>query len=139
MATTTSDVTEVSVDYLRKLNASLTDILHQVNARLSAGTTSEPVDVNLQVSAGSPGDGSGLTFDAAAALNQALSTMGGSVHDQLQWLSGVLTAMIGEVNAAITAVGTANHLNDEQVDALITKFENTIGVHNPFFARISSK
>lgn len=141
MAAHTSDVTEVSVDYLRRLNAALTDILQQVNARLSGGTAPDsqtvlvsPVDTSLQVSAGSPGDDSGLTFDAAAALNQALSTMGGSVHDQLEWLSGVLSAMIGEVNAAIAAVGNANHLNDEQVDALITEFENTIGVHNPFFA-----
>lgn len=141
MTSNTSDVTEVSVDYLRRLNVALTDILQQVNARLSGGTAPDsqtvlvsPVDSGLQVSAGSPGDDCGLNFDAAAALNAALSTMGGSVHDQLEWLSGVLSAMIGEVNAAIAAVGNANHLNDEQVDALIAEFENTIGVRNPFFA-----
>jgi len=138
MAAHGGGVTEVSVAYLQQLNTSLTDILHQVTGRLtgagpatstSPATLIEPVDADLAVKAGRPGAG-GLDFDAAAALNSALSDMGGSVHDQLDWLRGVLSSMIGEVNDAITAVGNVNHLNDEQADALISEFERTIGVHH---------
>lgn len=135
------DVTEVSVAYLRQLSAALNDVLQQVNARLNGATTpngrtvlTEPVDSSLQISAGGPGDGSGLTFDAAAALDDALSTMGGTVHDQLGWLSRVLSAMISEISDAIAAVGKADYLSSEQVDALIREFENTIGVHHAFSA-----
>lgn len=133
-----SGVTEVSVAYLRGLSASLGDILkevnHQLNGQGSATSTTsltDLVDSDLQVLAGSPCGGSGLNFDAAASLNTALSTMGGSVHDQLQWLSTVLSAMIAEVNTAIKAVGKAETLNNEEVDALIAEFEQTIGVHYP--------
>jgi len=138
MAAQNGGVTEVSVAYLRQLNASLADILHQVDGRLAdVGTATwtspaaliEPVDAGLHVKAGGPGAG-GPDFDAAAALNAALSDMGGSVHDQLEWLHGVLTAMIGQVNDAIAAVGAVNYLNDEQADALISEFEHTIGVHH---------
>lgn len=140
MTSHNADLTEVSVAYLQQLAAAFQDMLGQVNSQLSGGTQggpvvlTDPVDSTLQVSAGSPGDGTSLTFDAAAALNDALAAMGGSVHDQLEWLSGVLSTMIGEVNNAIAAVGNTNHLNDEQADALIREFESTIGVHHAFLA-----
>ena len=138
MAVNNGGVTDVSVAYLRQLNASFADILQQVNDQLNGKTTAtatapaaliEPVNADLQVKAGSPGAG-GPDFDAAAALNAAMSDMGGSVHDQLDWLRRVLSTMIGEVNDAIAAVGTVNHLNDEQADALVSDFEHTIGVHH---------
>jgi hypothetical protein len=132
--TSTANVTELSVTYLRGLSASLSDILSQVNAQLdgtgpaSPSALLAPVNADLTVKAGGPA-GDGQEFDAGAALNTALAALGGSAHDQLSWLSGVLSAMIGEVATAIAAVGKTEHLNDEQADALISEFQNTIGKH----------
>jgi hypothetical protein len=132
--TATANVTEVSVTYLRGLSTSLSDILSQVNAQLdgtgpaSPSALLAPVNASLTVGAGGP-VGDSQVFNAGAALNTALATMGGSVHDQLNWLSGVLSSMIGEVSAAITAVGKTEYLNDEQADALISEFQSTIGTH----------
>ena len=132
--TASNNVTEVSVTYLRGLSTSLSDLKNQVNDELNGtgpaapSAVLEPVSAELKVSAGGP-VGNGQEFDAGAALNAALGALGGSVHDQLNWLSGVLAAMIGEVSAAIAAVGRTEYLNDEQADALISEFQSTIGKH----------
>jgi hypothetical protein len=128
-------ITSVSLTYLNNLETSLQDVLTLVNKQIQGeGATSDPtttlwidpVDYSLTVNAGGVGQGRNVTFDAGAALNQALSTMGGSVHDQLIWLRKVLTEMITEVSVTIKNFGTSQDANNEAVGQLVTEFQSTI-------------
>jgi hypothetical protein len=129
--TASGSPTQVSVGSLEELRGSLQDILDQVNAQLSGQSPEgdgpvviDPVNSDLVVQAGGTVD-----FNAAADLNTALSLMGGSVQDQLTWLSKTLTAMIGEITTSIGSLTSTETLNTSQVNALISEFENTIGIH----------
>src|SRR5258708_17052848 len=94
-------VTQINADYLNKLKASLQEILTEVEQQLTGmGTTGvtssttnyiSPVDNTLTAMAGS------TNFNAAAAFNNALKSMGGSVHNQLEWLKKVLTHITTEI------------------------------------------
>jgi hypothetical protein len=123
--------TQVSVGSLEQLRSSLQDILNQVNAQLSGQAPEgqgpvvlSRVDGDMVVKAGCQ-----VEFNAAVSLNAALSAMGGSVQDQLIWLSGVLTAMIGEINTSIGSLTSTETLNVAQVNTLIGEFANTLGLH----------
>jgi hypothetical protein len=126
--TTLWQPTHVSVGYLQQLQASLSDILAQVNAQLAGqsggpATPEQIVDSDLGVQAG----GGGVAYDAAEMLNRALSTMGGSAQAQLTWLSGTVTAMIGQITTSIDSLSGTNTLNTEQADALIAEFDTDTG------------
>jgi hypothetical protein len=131
------NVTHVEVAYLNKLKAALSEMRTQVEEQIRGqGATSDPtttqwidpVDSALRVSAGGVGAGAGSTFDAAAALSTALSSMGGSVHDQLAWLDKVLGDMINQITATVKSFGTTESVNQDSVDKLISEFQATIGV-----------
>jgi hypothetical protein len=128
------NVTHFSVAYLNKLKARLAEMQAQVTDQMSGQggsadpTTSlwiDPVDSALSVRAG--GAGASATFDAASALNTALTSMGGSVHDQLAWLRKVLGDMIDEITVTVNSFGTTESVNNEIMDKLISEFKTTIG------------
>jgi hypothetical protein len=132
---TTPNVTQINKDYLNQLKTQLTAILNEVDQQLQGmgayngpGSTGwlNPVDQTLVVSAG------GNSFNAASQLNNALKTMGGSVHDQLTWLKKVLTDMTNEITTTVDAMSNTETLNTETVDQLITDFQSTINdMNNP--------
>lgn len=123
-------VTQIDASYLDTLKNQLTDLQHQVEQQLNglgtAGATPEtvsfiePITSSIKVAAGAS------SFDAGAALNTALGTMGGSVHDQLTWLDKVLGDMISEITTTVASFHGTESLNNESVDQLITDFQNTI-------------
>jgi hypothetical protein len=127
-------VTEIDQTYLTNLQTTLQDILTGVEGQLrglgTAGANSTstiyigPVDSSLTVKAGP------TSFDAGAALDAALKTMGGSVHDQLEWLEKVLTDMISEINTTVSSFGASEQLNEESVDQLMSDFQTTISDMN---------
>jgi hypothetical protein len=133
--TSSENVTHFSVAYLNKLKARLAEMQGQVTDQMRGQgastdpTTSlwiDPVDSALTVRAG--GAGANATFDAAAALNTALTSMGGSVHDQLAWLRKVLGDMIDEITVTVNSFGTTESVNNEIMDKLISEFKTTIGM-----------
>jgi hypothetical protein len=130
------NVTQVDLTYLKRLKSALGSMQTQVEDQIKGqgnssdpGTTGwvGPVDSSVTVRAGGVGAGSGSAFDAAASLTSALSSMGGSVHDQLAWLDKVLGGMISEITATENAIGTTEGANHESVDNLISEFRTTIG------------
>jgi hypothetical protein len=130
MASDSGNVTQISPDYLKQLANQLDGILGEVNDQLKGigGSTSSnttqwipPVNSSLTVSAGSK------SFDAAAALDQALGAMGGSVNSQLTWLQKTLNDMINEINTTVNSFGNVDSINSESVTQLINDFQNTIG------------
>jgi hypothetical protein len=136
-----NNVTQVDLTYLKTLKSTLGSMQTQVEDRIKGQGNSDdpgttlwigPVDSSLTVRAGGvgAGSGSGSTFDVAAALTSALSSMGGSVHDQLAWLDKVLGDMISEITATENAIGTTEGANHESVDNLISEFRMTIGTIN---------
>jgi hypothetical protein len=126
----TSQVTQINADYLKTLQAHLSDLLDEVNQQLSGlgpkGATGAtlpdiyPVTSGIQIAAGAS------TFDAGAALNKALQSMGGSVNDQLVWLKNVLTDMIAEITTTVNSFSGTESLNDETVTQLESDFQKTI-------------
>ena len=126
-----SGVTQIDTTYLDGLKTTLQDLQTEVEQQLrglgTGGATPntlsfiEPVDSSLKLAAGS------ASFDAGAALNKALSTMGGSVHDQLTWLDKVLGDMINEITTTVASFKGTESLNNEGVDKLISDFQTTIG------------
>jgi len=129
-----SGVTQIDATYLNTLKGKLTGLQHEVEQQLTglgtAGATSEtvsfiePITSSIKVAAGA------TSFDAGAALNTALGTMGGSVHDQLTWLNQVLGDMITEITTTVSALHGTESLNNESVDQLITDFQHTISDMN---------
>jgi hypothetical protein len=133
---TGSGVTQIDTTYLDTLKNQLQDLQTQVEQQIKGygtnpiqdgvgigpGTLSsiEPVTSALKLQAGA------ASFDAGATLNAALSTMGGTVHDQLEWLHKVLGDMIDEINTTVASLKGTESLNNESVDQLITDFQNTI-------------
>jgi hypothetical protein len=134
MMASDTGVTQIDSTYLTNLQNQLRDLHTQVEQQLTgmgtAGVTStttsfiEPITSTLHVAAGT------ASFDAGAALNSALSAMGGSVHDQLTWLGTVLNDMIGEITTTVSSFNGTESLNNETVDQLISDFQNTIGAIN---------
>lgn len=133
-STGSENVTHFSVAYLNKLKARLAEMQAQVTNQMNGRGGSadpatslwiDPVDSALTVRAG--GAGAGATFDAASALNTALTSMGGSVHDQLAWLRKVLGDMIDEITVTVNSFGTTESANNEIMDKLISEFRTTIG------------
>jgi hypothetical protein len=123
-------VTQINADYLKKLQGNLQDLLGQVNDQLeglgtkgATGATTgyiPPVTSSLTVAAGAS------TFDAGAAINKALQSMGGSVSAQLTWLKNVLTDMISEITTTVNSFSGTESLNNESVTQLMTDFQKTI-------------
>ncbi|SRR5260370_6470973 len=127
-------VTQIDTAYLDNLKNHLRDLQTQVEQQLQGlgtkGVTSntlsfiEPLTSQLKIHAGA------ASFDAGAKLNSALSTMGGSVHDQLTWLDKVLGDMIQEIITTVHSFKGTEDLNNESVDQLINDFKKTIGDMN---------
>ncbi len=125
--------TQIDKNYLNSLKSELQTILDDVNKQLiGIGHSSDPsltmwispVDQTLSVAAGAP------SFNAGKALNDALSKMGGSIHDELTWLKKVLTDMISEITTMVDSFGATESLNTESVNQLISDFQNTINDMN---------
>jgi hypothetical protein len=132
MAANTS-VTQIDTTYLQGLQGQLQTILGEVEDQLRGiGASSDPnvtgwlgpVDQNLNVQAGP------TTFNAGAALNNALKAMGGSVNEQLTWLKKVLTDMINEITTTIQSFSGTESLNNDTVAQLISDFQSTINDMN---------
>jgi hypothetical protein len=127
----TSPVTQINTDYLNKLQSNLSDLLDEVNDQLNGlgtkGATAAtlpdiyPVTSALQVAAGAS------AFDAGAALNAALKSMGNSVNEQLTWLKKVLTDMIADITTTVNSFSGTESLNNETVTQLESDFQKTIG------------
>jgi len=123
-------VTQINADYLKKLQGNLQDLLGQVNDQIqglgtkgATGSTTSfipPVTSSLTVAAGAS------SFNAGAAINKALSAMGGSVSDQLTWLKHVLTDMISEITTTVNSFSGTESLNNESVTQLMNDFQKTI-------------
>jgi hypothetical protein len=126
----TSPVTQINADYLHKLQSSLSDLLDGVNQQLNGlgtkGATAAtlpdiyPVTSTLNVAAGAS------SFEAGAALNTALKSMGTSVNEQLTWLKKVLTDMIADITTTVNSFSGTESLNDETVAQLNSDFQKTI-------------
>jgi hypothetical protein len=136
MSSSSDNVTHVDVTYLNKLKTRLSEMQAQVEEQIrgqgpsSDPTTTlwiDPVNSGLTVTAGGVGAGAGSTFDAAAALSTTLSSMGGSVHDQLAWLDKILGEMISQITATVKSFGATESANNDSVDKLISEFRATIG------------
>jgi hypothetical protein len=129
------NATQINAQYLNNLKQQLATILTDVENQLKGQASPYPsitlwvptVDSNLTVKAGGDKSGSSSTFDAGAAIEKALSTMGGSVHSQLTWLQKILNDMINEITTTVNSFGNAESLNNESVDKLIQDFQSTIG------------
>ena len=129
-------VTEINSAYLTTLQQQLQQLLTEIETQLDGmGTTGtgpdttnfiKPVDSTLAVIAGPSSSGS-TTFPAGGALNAALSSMGGSVHDKLVWLKNVVSDMISELTTVISKFNGTESLNSETVDQLAADFRATIG------------
>jgi hypothetical protein len=123
-------VTKIDTTYLDGLKTTLQDLQNEVEQQLQGlgtsgagpGTLSfiEPVTSSIKLAAGAS------SFDAAVAINNQLSTMGGSVNDQLNWLYKVLGDMISEITTTVASFQGTESLNNESVDQLMTDFQNTI-------------
>jgi hypothetical protein len=131
MSSGSDNVTQVDLSYLQKLKTRLSAMQTQVEDQIRGqGSSSDPattlwigpVDSTLTVRAG----GAGSTFDIATALTSALSTMGGSVHDQLAWLDTTLGDMIAEITATVNSFGTTESANNDAMGKLISEFQTTI-------------
>jgi hypothetical protein len=130
----TGPVTQIDTTFLNSLKGDLQDIQQDVQSQLNGIGSGDPdlsswispVDQSLTVTAGAQ------NFNAGKALTDALSKMGGSVHDQLTWLNKVLTDMISEITTTVNSFGNTESLNTEAVSTLITDFTNTINdMNNP--------
>jgi len=104
----------------------------------------DPVDQSLSVQApgGAPGSsggnsgnsggssggssGSSPMFAVGQELNAKLSTMGGSVNKEVTWLQTVLQDMIQEIGTTMSQMSNTDVLNAEQVQTLMTDFQQTI-------------
>ncbi len=128
------NVTQIDTAYLKKLQSQLEDLEGQVETQLRGiGPSSDPTTTNyinpvnnLTLIAGPPG------FDAGVAISNALKTAGGSVYSQLQWLDKVLKDMVEEITTTVNSLHGMESLNNEEVDKLMSDFQNTIGdMNNP--------
>jgi hypothetical protein len=126
----TPAVTHIDTNYLNQLKAQLQMVLTEVENQLKGiGASSAPnltgwlgpVDTTLGVLAGATGSAIGT------ALNNALSGLGGSIHDQLVWLQKVLTDMTHEIDTTVSTFGNTESLNNATVDQLLAEFQSTIG------------
>lgn len=131
-----TDVTDINAAFLNKMKSQLNDILTEVQAQLkgigqayraNATFNINPVDSTLGVTI----QAGGVSFDAAAELKTALNKMGGSVHEQLEWLRKVLSDMILEITDTVTKFTNNETLNKELVEKLITEFQLTINDMSP--------
>jgi hypothetical protein len=131
-------------DLQQTLQGMLADVTNQVDGIGNIPIFNiwcNPVDQSLSVQApgGAPGSsggnsggssggssGSNPMFAVGQELNAKLSTMGGSVNKEVTWLQTVLQDMIQEIGTTITQMGNADVLNAEQVQTLMTDFQQTI-------------
>jgi hypothetical protein len=125
----TGGVTQIDTTYLNGLKGQLQTALTDVQTQLKGIGSSpagwvNPIDQNFSVLPGP------TSFNAGAALNTALKTMGGSIHDQLTWLQKVLTDMINEITTTVNSFSNSESLNTESVNQLITDFQGAINDMN---------
>lgn len=123
------DVTQIDTNYLNGLKAQIDDLRTQVELQIrgigttgtNSGTTNYIPSVdNLKLLAGTS------SFDAGTMIANALKTMGGSVHDRLEWLDRTLTDMSSEITTTISKFSGTESLNNDAVDQLVTDFQHTI-------------
>ena len=123
------DVTQIDTNYLTKLKSQIDDLKTEVELQIRGmgptGTNSSTTNYiysvdNLKLLPGTS------SFDAGTQLQNALKTMGGSVHDRLTWLDKTLGDMSDEITATINKFNGTESINNDSVDQLVTDFRNTI-------------
>ncbi len=129
------DVTQIDTNYLTTLKNQIDDlkaqVKHQITGMGPIGTSSSTTNFiysvdNLKLLPGTS------SFDAGTQLQNALKTMGTSVHDRLTWLDKTLGDMSDEITATIKKFNDNESLNNDAVDKLVTDFRNTIAdMSNP--------
>jgi hypothetical protein len=115
------NATTINSTYLQGLQTQLEDLLASVKQVSKQGYATLTVQYPGGVISGGTS-----SFDIATQLNNALTSMGGTVADELSWLEKVLTDMISEITTTISSLQGADGLNSESVDTLIQDFQNTI-------------
>jgi len=129
------DVTQIDTNYLTTLKSQIdllkTEVELQIKGVGPVGTNSSTTNYiysvdNLKLLPGTS------SFDAGTQLQNALKTMGGSVHDRLTWLDKTLGDMSDDITATIKKFNDTESINNDSVDQLVTDFRNTIAdMSNP--------